>query len=100
MKPLTDRQTDFYNAIWQSAGKNYNKYPESMMREFYNHFSEHNTPVTAKTKMLWEKQKASNKGIWNLNKRLAQWKARSEQNGWGIKNNQENKVVDINSVKL
>jgi hypothetical protein len=36
MKPLTDRQTDFYNAIWECAGKNYNKYSESMTREFIN----------------------------------------------------------------
>lgn len=93
MKPLTARQEDFYNAIWECAGKNYDKYPESMLREFYNHFREHNTPVTAKTKMLWEKQKAANKGIWNLEARMAQWKARNERNGWGPKDPTKKDIV-------
>ena len=93
MKPLKERKEDFYNAIWECAGKNYNKYSESMLREIFNHFSEHNVPVRANTLMLWEKQKKSNKGIWNLNKRMAQWKARNEANGWGPKDPTKKDIV-------
>ncbi len=100
MKPLQQRKEDFYNAIWKAAGENYNKYSESMMREFYNHFSEHNEPVRANTLMLWEKQKNANKGIWNLNKRMAQWKSREERNGWGPKNNSTFKKVTSKDFEL
>ncbi len=96
MKPLQQRKEDFYNAIWEAAGKNYKKYSESMLREFYNHFSEHNEPIRANTLMLWEKQKNANKRIWNLNQRLAQWKARNERNGW----NKPQKAYDTKDFEL
>ncbi len=99
MKPLQQRKEDFYNAIWEASGKNYKKYSESMLREIYNHFSEYNVPVRANTLMLWEKQKNANKGIWNLVKRMAQWKARSDRNGWD-KNNSTFKKVTSEDFEL
>ena len=42
-----------------------NKYPEEMLDEFYNHFSELNR---LKTKMRWESEKT-----WELEKRLVKW---------------------------
>lgn len=96
MKPLQQRKDDFYFAIWKAAGKNYKKYSESMLREIFNHFSEHNEPVRANTLMLWEKQKNANKGIWNLVKRMAQWKARGTKNGW----NKPQKTYDTKDFTL
>ncbi len=84
MKPISQRQIEFYEAIWKAAGENYNKYSKEMLRLFYNHFREHNEPVEKNTLMLWEKQK-NKTGVWNLGMRLAQWKSRNERNGWGPK---------------
>lgn len=89
-KELKQRKKKFMWDIWE-AGKD--KYTKEMLRAFFEHFSTHNEPVKSNTKMLWEKQKDKNLGIWNISMRLAQWKSRSEKLGWNKKVTQNNKKL-------
>lgn len=66
-KSIEERKRDFYKSLVPHL----EKYGEDMIREFYNHWSEH-SPKQRKFRM--EKETA-----FDISKRLATWKSRSEK---------------------
>ena len=87
MKLLEQRKEEFKLRLWRYVQDNggSDKYPIKNLKEFFEYWSEHNEPVTARTKMRFENPSVI-KGAFNLGRRLGTWfknVERYNQNGNG-----------------
>ena len=77
-KSVSDRQKAFYNTLIPFVGK----YPNEMLRTFYDYWSE---PNRSNTKMRMELERT-----WDLSRRLATWHKKDEERKFNNKNNGNN----------
>ena len=70
MKPLPDRKQEFKAKLWQYVKENggLDKFPRQNLKEFFDYWTEHNEPVTARTKMRFEMEK-----VFHVGRRLGTW---------------------------
>lgn len=85
MKTLEERKKQFKLLVWDKIGRNFNKYPEEIVKEFVEHW----TTVNDNGNKMYFEMKSITKGKWSTLGRLAtfvrnrkRWdEIRKKQNG-------------------
>lgn len=81
MKPLQTRKDSFYDELIPYV----NEYGKDLIREFYDYWIEHKEPVTAITKLRFEKQ-----STWQLSRRVRTWRRNNDNWNTGKKVRNDN----------